>query len=297
MPKKHNLISCLIILSLLLGLSFCRNGQKADQIHELAVKSSIPEGTDNVRLIFYNMYLPPRMSKIFERVGANYNPSILNNPDDFARYQDPHKTAINLGIYGVDMSYVRMFDQTLLMAKYFSTIQLLTRMLDIPDEYFDDMVKGIEHSSNNRDSLIRIASEIYDRTDNYLKKNDNDAYAALIVTGGWIETMYISTRILEADPDNVEISDRIAEQKYSLNSLISLLSNYQEDISVAGDLLLLKLLKRSFDRYDIYYEQDNFVLDTVNKLISASGCKTGITPEILDEITDIVGEIRTQMIN
>ena len=108
--------------------------------------------------------------------------------------------------------------------------------------------------------------------------------------------MYISTRILEADPDNVEISDRIAEQKYSLNSLISLLSNYQEDISVAGDLLLLKLLKRTFDRYDIYYDQDKFVLDTVNKLISASGYKTGITPEILDEIFDIVGEIRAQMI-
>ncbi len=296
MPHKIKL-PAILVLVLTVVLISCRNEQNTPGKNDLAIRSLPAADSGNVRLIFYNMYLPPQMANIFEQTGANYNPSLLNQSDNFARYQDPHKIAINLGIYGVDMNYARMFNQASMTAKYFLTIQMMTKKLGIPASYYEDLLNGIDQFSANKDSLVRIAGEVYERTDAYLKRNGRDATAALIVAGGWIEALYISTKIIESDPENMEMIDRIAEQKYSLNSLISLLGNYQEDISVAGDLLLLKLLKKSFDKFEIYYDQDDFKLDTVNKLISASEYHSGITPAIIKEVGDLTGEIRMQMIN
>ncbi|HYW94103.1 MAG TPA: hypothetical protein VE870_00795 [Bacteroidales bacterium] len=293
---RHSFILYLIFLLVLMAPG-CTNHQATVEKKDLAVSTTSADEQSNVRLIFYNMYLPPKMSEIFQKVGANYNPNILNQPDNFARYQDPHKIALNLGVYGVDLNYARMFNQSATTARYLTSIQLMTEKLGIPSSYFESLMNDMEHYYSNKDSITKIVTGIYERTDSFLKDNNHDAWAALIVTGGWVEALYISTRILRATPDNVEISDRIAEQKYSLNSLISLLSNYQDNIDVAGDLLMLKLLKKSFDRFDIYYDQDDFSIDTVTKVISTSDYHSGITPGILDEITDILSEIRVQMIN
>jgi hypothetical protein len=131
----------------------------------------------------------------------------------------------------------------------------------------------------------------------FLKGNGNDSYAALIVFGGWVEALYIASKILESDPENIEILDRIAEQKYSLNSLISLLSNFQESIKVSECILRLKKLKSSFEKFEIYYEKENLQLDTVNKLISASDYESSMSPKIALEINTLVTEIRQELIN
>jgi hypothetical protein len=115
--------------------------------------------------------------------------------------------------------------------------------------------------------------------------------------GGWIEALYIASKIAESDPENMEIKDRIAEQKYSLNSLISLLSNYQEDLHIAEDLLMLKQLKKSFDKFEIYYNQGGFKVDTVNKLISTTEYVVDVSPEIISEIGAIISEIRMGIVN
>jgi hypothetical protein len=250
-----------------------------------------------VRLIFYNMYLPTEMFKVFEKVGANYNPKILNSADNFPRYDTKPKIALNVGIYGVDLSYSRIFNQNAATAKYFSTIQLLYEKLGIPDYYYSDIIKGLEKYYSDKDSLAKFASDIYDRADRYLRENENDVYAAMVVTGGWVEALYLACKISESNPENVEIRERIAGQKYSLNSLISLLNNYQEDIVVTGYILMLKGLKKSFDKVDIYYTRQDFQLDTINKLISASDYEVNLKPEVFNEINRTVSEIRVDIVN
>ncbi len=250
-----------------------------------------------VRLIFYNMYLPTEMSRLFEKAGANYNPKILNSVENISRYEEKVKIALNIGVYGVDLSYCRIFGQNAATAKYFSNIQLLYEKLGIPDAYYEDLIKALEKYYNDKDSLAKLASEVFDKADRYLRENDDDAYAAMIVAGGWVEALYLACKIAESNPDNVEITERIAGQKYSLNSLISLLSNYQEDVVITEYILMLKGLKRSFDKIDIYYNQNNFELDTINKLISTTDYKIIISPEALKEINSMVCEIRSEIVN
>ncbi len=267
--------------------------EKEDLIFETSLEDFANE---EFREIFYNMYLPDEMSRLFERVGANFYPEIINQADDFSRYSEDLDIATAIGIYGVDLSYARLYDQNYIVAKYLTSLQLLSQKIGVPEEYYENIFNNFENSLTDRDSLERLTSDLFLKTDNYLKEAGQNSHAALIVMGGWVEALYIACKILEKSSNNIEILDRIAEQKYSLNSLISLLSNYQDDIAVAEKILLLKRLKRSFDRFNIYYHKEDLVLDTINKTISASGYESGLSPEIALEINHIITEIRTELI-
>lgn len=292
--KSRTFIYLILLLFLLPG---CK--QKKEQ--EIDVPEIFDEepvsNAGKVRMIFYNMYLPTEMSRLFEKVGANYTPKILNSADNFPRYSEKPKIALNIGLYGVDLSYSRIFSQNAATAKYFSTIQLLYEKLGIPDYYYSDIIKGLEKYYSDKDSLAKFASDVYERTDQYLKENKNDAYAAMIVAGGWVEALYLACKIAENNTENIEIYERIACQKYSLNSLISLLNNNQEDIAVTEYILMLKGLKKSFDKVDIFYAQENLQVDTVNKLISSSEYKINLSPEVFKEINQVVSEIRSEIVN
>lgn len=273
-------------------------GKKSSTINSPEImKVDSESNTGKVRQIFYNMYLPTEMARLFERVGANYDPKILNAPEKFSHYDTNLKIALNIGIYGVDLSYCRLFEQNAATAKYFTSVQRMYEKLGIPHSYYEDLVNGFEKYYSDKDSLAKFASEVYDRADLYLRENQKDSDAALVITGGWVEALYLSCKISEKNPDNIEIQERIAGQKYSLTSLISLLSNYQENIDVTKYILMLKGLKTSYDNVDIYYKQDNFKLDTLKKLISASDYTITLSPETLSEINKTVTEIRTDMVN
>jgi hypothetical protein len=282
---------------LVIFFTACNKNKQRKEVIPLAIEdvSSPPER--KVRQIFYNMYLPTEMSRIFERSGANYNPSILNSSDNISRYESPNFIALNLGIYGVDMSYAKLFDQAATTARYFSSIQLMSEKLGIPDHYFKDILQAFEKFRDDKDSLTRLAGEIYERTDKYLNENKKESYAALIITGGWIEALYIACRIYQSDPDNMDIVDRIGEQKYSLNTLISLLNNYQDDLFITEKILMLKQLKMSYDKIEIFYNEQSFKVDTVNDLISASDYVIEITPEIVTEIAAIIDDIRSRIVS
>jgi len=293
----YNYKIILIFFLFLLVLSGCKGGGTKIEPVALTLEDNTDTNTSKFRQIFYNIYIPTDMARIFERVGANFNPGILNSADNFSRYTTPHEIAANLGIYGVDMSYTKIFNQMGLTAKYFATIHLLSDKLGIPDSYYQEILDAMEKYKDEKDSLTKFAGEVYEMADKFLKENNKNSYAALMVMGGWIEALYIATKISELNPDNMEIMDRIAEQKYSLNSLIFLLNNYQDDLQITEYLLMLRHLKKSFDKCEIFYNQQNFRVDSINKLISTDEYVVDVSPEVISEIAKLISEIRTGIVD
>lgn len=283
-----------ILLATLLISCQGRNEQKGKILPEDMTEEEFETG--QVREIFYNMYLPEEMSRIFEQVGANFDPDIPVSPDDFSRFQQHPDIACAIGAYGVDLNYAKLFDQDALTGNYFTIIRVLSEKLEIPESYYEDLFERIDDPFFDRDSIAATASEIYEKTDAYLKKNGKGADAALIVMGGWIEALYIAGRIYEENPTNMEIMDRIAEQKYSLNSLIFLLSNYQDDLKNAEYLLYLKKLQEAFNKFEIYFEVEDFHIDTASRTIKTSGYDSEMNQDIASEIISLIMEIRENIV-
>ena len=199
--------------------------------------------------IFYNMYLSVEMSSLFESIGAVFNSDILNSTSKIPEYLTSSKKALNLGIYAVDLSYARIFEQIEFTSKYFHAMQKLSEELGIPSDYFLSTAQRFDRNINNKDSLIEIANEVYMATDNYLKENERFNASAQIILGGWTEALYIAMDIAKESKD-VEVLERIAEQKYSLENLIEMLGNHNDDEVIANYLVKLQALKGVFNTYE-----------------------------------------------
>ena len=96
-------------------------------------------------------------------------------------------------------------------------------------------MKRMEENINNKDSLLQLISDSYWLADSYLKENDRSNLSALIISGGWIEGVYIATKLAETNATK-ELLARIAEQKLSLPHLLSIVDEYKGDDSDVNDV-------------------------------------------------------------
>jgi len=230
--------------------------------------------------IFYNMYLTVDMSSMIQETGVEFRSSLLNASENLDNYLTSYKKALNIGVYAVDLSYVKLFDEFDFAGKYFSAMHKLSEGLGIPDEYFYDAAKRFEKNIGNRDSLAYIANEIYTITDEYLKENGRANTAALVVVGGWIEAMYLAVNMYELSDQDSGILDKIADQRYSLNQVVGLV-----DTSEDKNEFIIGLLNNIKDM-----EPD------LNSLSSIYD-NTVKAQKYLDKLKDKVTDIRKEIIN
>lgn len=281
----------------LLAIS-CQSGKNANEevglgSEMLGILDSIPA---EPKEIFYQMSLPVEMARLFEQVGANYYPEILNSTDQLSRYDSPLKVAMNLGVFGVDLSYIKLFDRQLDEVNYFGAIQKLSDELGIPEDLYSGVLNNLEKYLSNKDTLAWAATKIYRSTDDWLRKKGEGSSAAMIMTGGWIEGVYIASQIYERDQSNIKLLEKIAEQKYSLNNLISLMNNYRGKEEMTEYLLMLKNLRRSFNKFQIYYKTNDVKVDTVNKVISANKYYIDAKPDDILEISSKIASLRNKIV-
>lgn len=277
-----------------------KNNLKEDDLDISIDTTGNYEHSKKVKKIFYNVPSPIEMTNIMQKAGAEFNPKILNKIDNVDGYILVNKMALNLGVYGADLSYTRIFDQIQMSVNILSSIRKLSDGLGIPQDKGSFAVNRIEENLNNRDSLLQIISDTYASADLYLKENDRGATAALIVTGGWVEGLYIATNIVGDSTDyNKEILNRIGEQKFSVNNLVELLKIYKdEDEDIKRCFPKILDLKSTFDKVKIEYTKGEVLTDSKKKLTTiTSKADVRISPQDVEHIKSLVTKIREQIIN
>jgi len=298
MKKINAIFNLIIIASFTIFIIGC-NGSEPKSIEDQDIDIiDNSEHTKKVRKIFYNVPSPIEMASLIQRSGALYLPELLNNPDNSDKYLTMTKKALNLGAYGTDLSYVRLFDQISLSIKYLHSIRNLSEELNIPEAHGSMALNRLERNINNRDSILQIISETYAVTDSYLKENDRGNTATLIILGGWIEALYIATHIVnDGVKKNNEIIMRIGEQKFSLNNLIELIKTYPEDSDLQNFIPILEDLRTSFNKVDITYTPTTILTDETERTTTInSESSINISEEVLNEIKIKITEIRNSII-
>jgi hypothetical protein len=240
--------------------------------------------------IFYNMYLSVEMNSLFQSSGATYKPELLNSPDKMSNYITSAKKALNLGVYAVDLSYAKVSEQLETAGRYFNAMQRMAEEMGIPSDYFKNTAERFDRNIDNKDSLIKIANEVYMASDNYLRENERYAASAQIIMGGWVEAIYIATYVASSTKD-IDVIERLAEQRISLTNLIGMLDEYNSDMDIDKNLQKLKQLQPVFNSFvvDINGDFDPATADG-KKLIQSYLVKVG-------EINKHIKAIRSEIIS
>ncbi|CAN5371032.1 hypothetical protein BH10BAC1_BH10BAC1_18380 [soil metagenome] len=247
--------------------------------------------------VFYSIPSPIETTTLLKAAGAKYNSKILNPIENVSKYESVASKALNLGIYGSDLSFTSIFDQTQESMLYLRCTNKLASGLGISGAFDESTTSRIEANMQNRDSLLSIISDSYWNADAYLKDNGQPGVSALIVAGGWMEGLYIAVQIANTTK-NQGIVTRIGEQKLSLDNLIALLDSYKGDNeSIPALLAQMNDLKKIFDSIPTATTETTATTDTKEGVTTiVGGAAFTLTAEQLKQITDKSTQIRNKMI-
>lgn len=234
--------STLLFLSTLTAftLSNCGDSEKAEQAE--ATDSLKIEATDNAQQeLFVQVPSPGEMLTFIKMVGGakNKNISFLNSPANQKNYTDNKAKALNFGIYSCDLSYCSIFEIGSEALKYFKTVKVMGDEIGVSTAIKPEILKRLESNIGSSDSLGLITDDVYFNSFEALEESKQGSTLALVVAGGWLESIFIATNLAKYEANSAVI-DRLADQKYTLENLVEFLKKHEADANVAS-------VKKDFD--------------------------------------------------
>jgi len=235
------------------------------------------------------------VTDIIQKMNLPYYPDLLNPSTNSDNYLTQADKALNIGVYGADLSYIRIYEQYQDAAKFLVVVKKFTRELGIPVEGERALGKRIENNIQNQDSLLNIITETFTNSDFYLKENQRGSTAALIIFGGWIETLYLATNIHDFESPQNDMVKLIVEQRYSVKNLLALLEQFPDEERIKQLLPDLRELNSKF--LEITQEKTGkaTLKSEQGKAVIGNKVKLNVSPAVLRDVKTINDRIRTQI--
>lgn len=254
---------------------------------------------EEVKKVFYSVPSPMELASLLQKSGSKYDAKLLNDVKNVSKYSTNDARALNLGIYGSDLSYTSVFNQTQETMFYMESAKRLSDELGISSAFNKSTIDRIQENIDKQDSLMVIISGAYYEVDAYLQENERQNISTLVICGGWIEGLHLATQLALKSPKNTDLQARIIDQKMTLESILNMLSAYPEDealLSIANPLLSLKQI---YDGIKVEASSSTVSKDpkTNKTVIGADAPKQVLTLEQLKAISDKIEEIRNGIIN
>ena len=202
--------------------------------------------TDQAKKLVYPMPTPLEITNMLNKAGASYIIGIANKSDNVDKYFTESAKALNLGIYGADLSYSATYGMSQETMNFFLCTKKLRDGLDVQTPGNDSLSARIEANIEKKDSIYNILTHSFTSTFDYLNNNRKGAVAVMVLAGGWIEGLYLSTELSSMIEKNTEIMQGIADQKVTLDKLIPLMETYKENQNVSDVLKSLNDIKLAF---------------------------------------------------
>ena len=209
------------------------------------VKASAYEGA----MVYYSLPSPLEVAYIVENSGINYEPGVLHKTELGVRYSTTKSQAINLGIYGSDLSYSILFNQQQVALKYLDCIKELSSGLDVTDTTSIKKLREMEDNIHDKDKLKKIVAQTFFHSDALLKENSRRPTAIMIVAGMWIESLYIATQLSNGNPEsNPSLTRCIVEQGLVFDDLLGMLSSVPGNEDVAYIKSKIEVIGSDYDQ-------------------------------------------------
>lgn len=286
-----------LTIALLSGLLFfsCTSGEKDEEV--------LVEATDTIKTTIVNVGgelfsipSPIQTALLVHRSGVVYDKSILSPSKIVNKYLTDYSKALILGVYGADLAYVSLYNQTQDAIGYLAAVKQLSDKLGLNAAFDNTTLERIKTNIANKDSMTVLVGLAYRGSDAYLKTNKRNDISSLILAGGWVESLYFSISAYKSKP-NDELRYRIAEQKQALNSIRKILTDLAQP--ELKDLTEdLNDLSKEYEQIQFKYTFVEPVHDTVKKLTYINSTSEVLVSEgQLEKITSKLMKIREKIVN
>ncbi len=261
----------LLIISFI-GSTSCKDraaGKEQKKVELEQVQSIKDEIESNV----YPLPTSSEVIRMLTELEVGYIIGISNPVENTKKYFSSTTRAINLGVFGADLSYATLYNIQQEVINYLNAIRSLSNELNMSRIYNEELYEKIKQNFDNRDELVKLLTSAFNDTYNYLSENDQQPLALLVVGGAWVEGMYLTTHVSEAAYQVAGISRVLLEQKKSFELFLEITQPYASDPSVSDFVKTLDSVKKVYE-----------------------GIGTSLTDQNIKDLTKVITDVRTKIV-
>ena len=232
MKKSFTGILVAVMILAVSGLYSCKNRSEAKKEKEAAKQ----EMAGLEQTIEENVYPLPTSAEVIKKLtdlDLGYIIGSSNPPANARNYVDTYNRSVNLGIYGADLSYATLYNMQQDVIDYLTAMRGLANDLNLSKIYDESLYDQIKTHFDNRDTLVTILTDAFDRTYGYMVDAGQANMALLVVGGAWVEGLYLTLAVSESGAHVTGFESVLLEQKKSYDMFIELARPYAEDALVA----------------------------------------------------------------
>lgn len=294
-----------------LGLTFlsiallfaCSEDKQKDQKEKIPAEDNKKIEKKNSNLFevegkVFSIPSPIQTAFLLKEAGTDYQSNLLNPTDKAVSYTTTNQKALNLGIYGADLGYATIYDQSQDAISYMAVSRKMSSELGVEELFNDALLSRFEKNIGKQDSLLVLVSDAFKKADRYLKNNEQKNLSVLILAGGWIETLHFATKLANSSGSQT-IRNRIGEQKITIKNLIKILLPFQDSSPLTANLInQLNELKDIYAGIEFSYTfNPPTTIEKEKTTVINSVSEVKMSDKQLADITAKVAEIRNNITN
>lgn len=252
----------LIALAVLITSACGGGSKKENEMSAEEFEQAKADLQENVKKVLYEIPSPAEIPFLLQATGADYDGSLINDIRQIDKYAASNdKAVLNLGIYSTDIGYLSSYEKTQESLTYMRSCRKLADNLGLSSSFSPELIDEFEKNIESRDSLASLVNETIAKAEDLLKQDDRGNLAALLITGSFIEGLYLSTQIVENYPDDLPAETKsliltplirmILDQKKPLGDLIAMLKGVDQNERTLSILSRLEAIYASYEAMNI----------------------------------------------
>ena len=302
---RKNIFNWGLIGLVSIAFTSCGGGEETDHNEVVNTNDTVAQedtseviGPELDRDVAYAVPTPNELFTIIKETGVEFDPAILNSPDNADKYTSKTSQALNFGVYSADLAFTSSYEISTDALKYFGIIKKLGDNLDISGAFDETVFKQVEESieKGQSDSLIKLSNDTYYQAYGYLEDNDRGSTLALIVLGGWIESLYIMMNLGEYEEGSALV-DRIGEQKLTLENLMGFMMKYENETEVMDVLSEMADIETIFWELGVEEGEEANTEQEGEMYVLTGGGKIIVTEEQFNDLKEKVVSLRTEIVD
>ncbi|MBV6647337.1 MAG: hypothetical protein KI790_17900 [Cyclobacteriaceae bacterium] len=293
---RHKFNLSLALALLVVVLSSCGGGESKKSEASAEFNEASSQVVSDINKVIKDLPPPSEVPYLLMATGSDYNPTLVNPLASVDEYVNASvKSALNLGIYTTDIGYLTSYEKAQESLEYISACQKLAEAIGVASALDLELIGRFERNLSNRDSLKNIVDEVMANTGEHLEGLDRMHMAGLVLSGSFLEGLYISTAVIDTYPDDLPEETKnlileplikiVIDQEEALDDLIQVMNDLGNDEAVAETAKNLAALKK------IYVDELEPVKTEISNNTGGLVLKSSVLKTLTEEVARIRGTI------
>ena len=280
MKKYKNLTGSILTILFLLVLSAC-GGDKKNKTYSKEFEQAKAQLKKNVSKVLHNIPSPAEIPFKLQAAGADFSPDLINDISNIDAFKSSiDKSTINLGVYATDIGYLSSYEKNQESLNYMRSCRRLADNLEMSESFSTDLIIKFEENVHSGDSLATLVNETIAKAEDLLRADDRGHLAVLMITGSFVEGLYLGTQIIDNYPKDIgedlvniilgDLIRTIIDQKEPLDDLIKMLEGTDQTESIENIIMHLLVVQQAYDAInleDMIERKEQPSVETIRQII------------------------------